>query len=186
MSEALTPEELVKLLNEYLSVMTDTIIEFKGTIDKYMGDAIMAFWGAPVELEDHAYYACVASLIQLDQLRELQSSWKSRNLPSIDIGIGLNTGPAVVGNMGSSHRMDYTCMGDTINLGARLEGSNKMYATRIIMSEYTYERVKERVYSRELDLVKVKGKTLPVRIYELIGLVNDSDVEKLKRRMSNN
>ncbi|MDX1961379.1 MAG: adenylate/guanylate cyclase domain-containing protein [Leptospiraceae bacterium] len=181
MSEALTPEELVKLLNEYLTEMTETIIEFKGTIDKYMGDAIMAFWGAPIELEDHPYYACVVSIVQLEQLKRLQASWKERNLPSIDIGIGLNTGPAVVGNMGSSHRMDYTCMGDTVNLGSRLEGSNKMYATRIIMSEYTYERVKERVYARELDLVKVKGKTHPVRIYELIGLINDADVEKMKR-----
>ncbi|HNH10096.1 MAG TPA: adenylate/guanylate cyclase domain-containing protein, partial [Leptospiraceae bacterium] len=91
-------------------------------------------------------------------------------------------GPAVVGNMGSSHRMDYTCMGDTVNLGSRLEGSNKMYATRIIISEYTYDRVKDRVYARELDLVKVKGKNQPVRIYELIGLVDDNDAEKLVRQ----
>ncbi|HNI97206.1 MAG TPA: adenylate/guanylate cyclase domain-containing protein, partial [Leptospiraceae bacterium] len=182
LSEALSPEDLVKLLNEYLSVMTNVIIDFKGTIDKYMGDAIMAFWGAPINMEDHPYYACVSAIVQLNKLKELQADWKSRNLPSIDIGIGLNTGPAVVGNMGSSHRMDYTCMGDTVNLGSRLEGSNKMYATRIIISEYTYERVKERVYARELDLVKVKGKNQPVRIYELIGLVDDNDAEKLVRQ----
>ncbi|MBK8394457.1 MAG: adenylate/guanylate cyclase domain-containing protein [Leptospiraceae bacterium] len=179
LSEALSPEELVKLLNEYLSTMTEIIIECKGTIDKYMGDAIMAFWGAPVDLEDHPYYACVAALVQMDKLLELQASWKERNLPSIDIGIGLNTGAAVVGNMGSSQRMDYTCMGDTINLGSRLEGSNKTYGTNIIISEYTYERVKERVYARELDLVQVKGKTHPVRIYELIGLINDEDIKKV-------
>ncbi|MCX8000155.1 MAG: adenylate/guanylate cyclase domain-containing protein, partial [Leptospiraceae bacterium] len=184
LSESLTPEELVQLLNEYLSVMTDIIIELKGTIDKYMGDAIMAFWGAPVPLEEHAYYACVASIKQVLKLKELQESWKQRNLPTIDIGIGLNTGPAVVGNMGSSHRMDYTCMGDTVNLGSRLEGSNKMYGTRIIMSEYTYERVKDKVYARELDLVQVKGKTHPVRIYELIGLVNDEDMTRLIRPIS--
>lgn len=181
LSEALSPEELVKLLNEYLSTMTEIIIECKGTIDKYMGDAIMAFWGAPVDLEDHAYYACVASLIQMDKLAQLQASWKQRNLPSIDIGIGLNTGSAVVGNMGSSQRMDYTCMGDTINLGSRLEGSNKTYGTNIIISEYTYERVKDRVYARELDLVQVKGKTHPVRIYELIGLINDEDIKKVTK-----
>lgn len=181
LSEALSPEELVKLLNEYLSTMTEIIIECKGTIDKYMGDAIMAFWGAPVDLEDHAYYACVASLIQMDKLAQLQASWKERNLPSIDIGIGLNTGSAVVGNMGSSQRMDYTCMGDTINLGSRLEGSNKTYGTNIIISEYTYERVKERVYARELDLVQVKGKTHPVRIYELIGLIDDGDIKKVTK-----
>lgn len=184
LSEALSPEELVKLLNEYLSVMTEIIIDYKGTIDKYMGDAIMAFWGAPVDLEDHAYYACVAALSQMKKLHELQSNWKARNLPSIDIGIGLNTGPAVVGNMGSAQRMDYTCMGDTVNLGSRLEGSNKTYTTNIIISEYTYERVKDRVYARELDLVQVKGKTHPVRIYELMGLINDEDMSKIKRPIS--
>ncbi|MCZ8155959.1 MAG: adenylate/guanylate cyclase domain-containing protein [Leptospira sp.] len=180
-SEALGPEELVKLLNEYLSAMTDMIIQYKGTIDKYMGDAIMAFWGAPVPLEDHAYYACVAALAQLDFLKVLQANWVERNVPVIDIGIGLNSGPAVVGNMGSSHRMEYTCMGDTINLGSRLEGSNKMYGTNIIISEHTYEKVKDRVIARELDLVRVKGKTLPVRIYELMGIINPEDMEKMKR-----
>lgn len=180
-SEALGPEELVKLLNEYLSAMTDLVIEYKGTIDKYMGDAIMAFWGAPVPLEDHAYYACVAALAQLDYLKILQQRWVERNVPVIDIGIGLNSGPAVVGNMGSSHRMEYTCMGDTINLGSRLEGSNKMYGTNVIISEHTYEKVKDRVIARELDLVRVKGKTLPVRIYELMGIKNPEDMEKMKR-----
>ncbi|MCP5497602.1 MAG: adenylate/guanylate cyclase domain-containing protein [Leptospiraceae bacterium] len=180
-SESLSPEELVKLLNEYLSAMTEIIIELKGTIDKYMGDAIMAFWGAPVPLEDHAYYACVASLAQFNYLKELQKGWREKNLPVIDIGIGLNTGYAIVGNMGSSHRMEYTCMGDTINLGSRLEGSNKTYGTNITISEYTYEKVKDRIYARELDLVKVKGKNLPVRIYELIGLVNDKDMDLLKK-----
>lgn len=180
-SEQLGPEDLVKLLNEYLSAMTDIIIEYKGTIDKYMGDAIMAFWGAPVPLEDHAYYACVAALAQLDHLKVLQQKWAERHVPVIDIGCGLNSGPAVVGNMGSSHRMEYTCMGDTINLGSRLEGSNKMYTTNIIISEYTYEKVKDRVVTRELDLVRVKGKTQPVRIYELLGITNPEDMEKMKR-----
>jgi adenylate cyclase len=180
-SEALGPEELVKLLNEYLSAMTDLVIEYKGTIDKYMGDAIMAFWGAPVPLEDHAYYACVAALAQLDYLKVLQARWVERKVPVIDIGIGLNSGPAVVGNMGSSHRMEYTCMGDTINLGSRLEGSNKTYGTNVIISEHTYEKVKDRVVARELDLVRVKGKTQPVRIYELMGILNPEDMEKMKR-----
>ncbi|HNN75929.1 MAG TPA: adenylate/guanylate cyclase domain-containing protein [Leptospiraceae bacterium] len=179
-SEALGPEELVNLLNEYLSEMTELIIEYRGTIDKYMGDAIMAFWGAPAKNDDHAYYACVASLAQYHALQSLQKRWSERNIPVLDIGIGINTGMAVVGNMGSSRRMDYTLMGDTVNLGSRLEGATKNYGVKIIISEFTYERVKDRVYARELDLVRVKGKLEPVRIYELMALKNDADVEALK------
>ena len=179
-SEALGPEELVHLLNEYLTEMTELIIEYRGTIDKYMGDAIMAFWGAPAKNDDHAYYACVAAISQYRALQELQKKWSERNIPVLDIGIGINTGPAVVGNMGSSRRMDYTLMGDTVNLGSRLEGITKQYGVKICISEYTYERVKDRVYARELDLVRVKGKLEPVRIYELMALKEDSDIIKLK------
>ncbi|WP_061285471.1 CHASE2 domain-containing protein [Leptospira interrogans] len=186
MSEKMGPEELVQFLNQYLSEMTEIIIEFKGTIDKYMGDAIMAFWGAPVPLEDHAYYGCAAGLAQMRRLATLKEEWKSLDLPQMDIGIGLNSGPAVVGNMGSSHRMDYTCMGDTINLGSRLEGTNKEYGTHIIISEYTYEKVKDRVIARELDLIKVKGKTQPVRIYELLDLVNEEDLKLLRKPLQVN
>lgn len=179
-SESLSPEGLVQLLNEYLSEMTELIIDYRGTIDKYMGDAIMAFWGAPVRNDDHAYYACVAAIAQYRALTALQKNWSDRNIPVIDIGIGLNSGLAVVGNMGSSRRMDYTLMGDTVNLGSRLEGITKTYGVKICISEFTYERVKDRVYARELDLVRVKGKLEPVRIYELMGLVNESDIELLK------
>ena len=179
-SEKLGPEELVQLLNEYLSEMTELIIDYRGTIDKYMGDAIMAFWGAPARNDDHAYYACVAALSQVQALRSLQEVWSDRNIPVLDIGIGINTGPAVVGNMGSSRRMDYTLMGDTVNLGSRLEGITKTYGVRTCISEFTYERVKDRVYARELDLVRVKGKLEPVRIYELMGLVNPEDIENFK------
>jgi adenylate cyclase len=179
-SEALSPEGLVSLLNEYLSEMTELIIDYRGTIDKYMGDAIMAFWGAPARNDDHAYYACVAAIAQYRALQGLQKRWSERNIPVIDIGIGINTGLAVVGNMGSSRRMDYTLMGDTVNLGSRLEGITKTYGVKICISEFTYERVKDRVYARELDLVRVKGKLEPVRIYELMGLVNEADVESLK------
>lgn len=179
-SESLDPESLVMLLNDYLSEMTEIVLEYRGTVDKYMGDAIMAFWGAPVPMEEHAYMACIASLKQLESLNALQEKWKDKNLPIIDIGIGLNTGAAVVGNIGSSHRMDYTVMGDTINLGSRLEGTNKVYGTRIIISEYVYEHVKEKVFVRELDLIKVKGKNEPVRIYELLDIINQDDFEKYK------
>lgn len=179
-SEKLGPEELVQLLNEYLSEMTELIIDYRGTIDKYMGDAIMAFWGAPARNDDHAYYACVAAMAQVQALMKLQEMWSDRNIPVLDIGIGINTGAAVVGNMGSSRRMDYTLMGDTVNLGSRLEGITKTYGVRTAISEFTYERVKDRVYARELDLVRVKGKLEPVRIYELMGLVNPEDLENLK------
>lgn len=183
-SESLSPEELVQFLNEYLSAMTNIVLVYKGTIDKYMGDAIMAFWGAPIDLEDHAYYACVCALAQLETLKQMQAEWQKKNQPIIDIGIGLNSGQAVVGNMGSAYRMEYTCMGDTINLGSRLEGSNKMYGTNIIISEYTYEKVKQRIYARELDLVKVKGKNHPVRIYELMALKDQQDMQRIQKPLS--
>lgn len=184
MSESLSPENLVHLLNEYLSTMTDLVIAYRGTIDKYMGDAIMAFWGAPVKNEDHAYFACITALVQLEELKKLQDRWAEQGYPIIDIGIGLNSGDAVVGNMGSSHRMDYTVMGDTINLGSRLEGTNKQYGTRIIISEFTYAKVKDRIYARELDDIRVKGKNEPVKIFELLGLVNPTDIEKFKMQIA--
>ncbi len=179
-SEALGPEELVQLLNEYLSEMTELIIHYRGTIDKYMGDAIMAFWGAPVENPDHAYYTCVAAIAQYRALQTMKTGWAEKGTTQLDIGIGINTGMAVVGNMGSSRRMDYTLMGDTVNLGSRLEGITKTYGVKIVISEFTYERVKDRVWARELDLVQVKGKNEPVRIYELMGLKDDADIERLR------
>ena len=169
-SEKLTPEELVEHLNVYLQGMTDLVFEYNGTLDKYVGDEIMAFWGAPVELENHALEACKSALKQMEALHEMNRIWDSEGKPTLDIGIGINTGQMVVGNMGSSSRMDYTLMGDNVNLGARIEGTNKVYKTNIIISEYTYEHVKDHVVVRELDLIRVKGKELPVRIYELMDL----------------
>lgn len=179
-SESLEPDELVQVLNEYLSEMTDIVLGYRGTIDKYMGDAIMAFWGAPLPMKEHAYYAILASIVQLEALKKLQDEWKEQGKPMIDIGIGLNTGNAVAGNMGSSHRMDYTVMGDTINLGSRLEGTNKVYGTRIIISETTYAHTKDKVVVRELDKIRVKGKHEPVTIYELIDVVNREDLKSYR------
>lgn len=189
-SEKLSPTALVELLNEYLSAMTDIIITKEGVIDKYMGDAIMAFWGAPLDQPDHAFRACSACLDMMDKLHSLQIKWREQNIPTLDIGIGLNTGPAVVGNMGSTQRFDYTCMGDTVNLGSRLEGLNKEYGTNVIISQSTRnalmtplkketEPLKRSALKisdqhsgfvlRELDFVRVKGKLEPVTIYELVG-----------------
>ncbi|ULQ59903.1 adenylate/guanylate cyclase domain-containing protein [Brucepastera parasyntrophica] len=167
LSETLTPQELVKHLNVYLSAMTDIILETGGTLDKYVGDEIMCFWGAPLEVPDHAARACRCALMQKVKLAELNAAWPPEK--QLAIGIGLNTGIMTVGNMGSEGRMNYTLMGDNVNLGARLEGTNKVYGTMIIVSEYTYAMVKDQFVFRELDTIRVKGKNKPVVIYELAG-----------------
>jgi len=167
-SEALTPEELVHLLNEYLTVMTDIVFKYDGLLDKYMGDAIMAVYGAPLDQPDHPLRACRTALEMMEALKKLQKKWADEGRPVLNIGVGINSGDMVVGNMGSQMRFDYTVMGDAVNLGSRLEGINKEYGTNIVISEYTYEAVKDVMLCRELDAVRVKGKKLPVRIYELI------------------
>jgi adenylate cyclase len=169
-SERLTPEALVEHLNEYLQAMTDIVFKYLGTLDKYVGDEIMAFWGAPIPQDDHAVLAARAAVEMMHVLDGLNKKWATEGKPELHIGIGLNTGDMVVGNMGSSSRMDYTLMGDNVNLGARLEGTNKIYNTGIIISEATYEYVKEHIIARELDLIRVKGKELPVKIYELVDI----------------
>jgi adenylate cyclase len=167
-SEKLTPEDLVHLLNEYLTAMTDIVFKYEGLLDKYMGDAIMAVYGAPLDQPDHALRGCRTALDMLDALKDLQKKWASEGRPILNIGVGLNSGDMVVGNMGSQMRFDYTVMGDSVNLGSRLEGINKEYGTNIIISESTYESVKDELVCRELDSVRVKGKKLPVKIFELI------------------
>jgi adenylate cyclase len=168
-SENLKPEDLVSLLNEYLSEMTSTIMKDRGLVDKYMGDAIMAFWGAPIDQPNHAEMGCSSSLEMINKLRELQKKWKEQDIPYFDIGIGLNSGDAIVGNMGSYDRFDYTAMGDNVNLASRLEGLNKIYGTNIIISEKTYKIVKNKFETRKLDAVQVKGKKKSILIYELIN-----------------
>jgi adenylate cyclase len=168
-SERMTPEGLVKFLNEYLTRMTDIVFKYDGLLDKYMGDAIMAIWGAPLDQADHARRACLTSLDMVEELHRLQKKWNTEGMPPLNIGIGINAGPMVVGNMGSDRRFDYTVMGDSVNLGSRLEGLNKLYGTNIIVSEMTYDRVRDEFLGRELDLVRVKGKDQPVKIYELMS-----------------
>jgi len=166
LSEKLTPQELVSHLNEYLSAMTDLIFKYEGTLDKYVGDEIMAFWNATVEQENHPELACRTALEMMDVLHDLNAGWPEEK--RLNIGIGMNTGIMTVGNMGSKSRMDYTLMGDSVNLGARLEGTNKIYGTNIIISEFTYEKIKDRFVCRELDNIRVKGKQKPVKIYEVM------------------
>ncbi len=168
LSESLSPQELVNHLNLYLTAMTDLILDYKGTLDKYVGDEIMCFWGAPLPEEDHALLACKCAVKQIEVLKKMNMAWPPEK--RLSIGIGLNTGIMTVGNMGSIGRMNYTLMGDNVNLGARLEGTNKEYSTTIIMSESTYAEVKNKVVARELDNIRVKGKNKPVLIYELIDV----------------
>ena len=169
-SEKLSPPELVALLNEYLSEMTDIIISHGGTIDKYEGDAIMAFYGAPQPYTDHELRACKAAIDMKKRLREMQENWRNIGQHELFVRMGMNTGLAVVGNMGSKMRMDYTAMGDSVNLASRLEGANKFYGTTAMISENTYNNVKDDVEVRKLDTIRVIGKTEPIVIYELLGL----------------
>jgi adenylate cyclase len=169
LSEKLTPEEVVTLLNRYLTAMTDIILDKGGLIDKYEGDAIMAFWGAPLPQEDHAIRACLAALDNQTRLAELRQEFMEMGLPPVHARIGINTGEMIIGNMGSSQRFDFTVIGDSVNLASRLEGAGKEYGTRIIISEDTYRQASDGVEVRELDLIRVKGKEMPVRIYELLA-----------------
>ncbi len=182
-SEGLTPEQLVHLLNEYLTAMTDIVFKYDGLLDKYIGDAIMAVWGDPIDQPDHPVRACRTALEMMATLKILQVKWATENWPRIDIGIGINTGDMTVGNMGSLMRFDYTVMGDMVNLSSRLEGINKEYGTNIVISEYTYNVVKDQMFCRELDSVRVKGKKLPVRIYELLAERKDAAPLELFARL---
>lgn len=168
-SENFTPEALTSFLQEYLSPMTDIVFDTDGTLDKYIGDAVMAFWGAPLPQENHAERGCRAALLMQEKLEELRPQWEERGLPPIKIGIGLNSGPMRVGNMGSDRRLSYTVMGDNVNLGSRLESLTKYYGVSIIVSETTWNCVQGLFHGRILDRVKVKGKLTAVAIYELIG-----------------
>lgn len=187
-SEKLDAQDLAIFLNQYLSDMTRIVFEHQGTLDKYIGDAVMAFWGAPYEEQGHGWRACEAALQMMERVREMQAVWEAEGKPHLDIGIGLNTGVASVGNMGSALRYGYTALGDSVNLSSRLEGLNKDYGTHILVNETTYQSAKEDGFVfRELDLIRVKGKLQPVTIYELISRKGEATVygspEELMERL---
>lgn len=171
-SEGLDPQQLATLMNAFLTPMTRVIHQHRGTIDKYMGDAIMAFWGAPVADPQHARHALQAAMLMVAELKALDADFKARGWPPIRIGVGLNTGDMTVGNMGSEFRLAYTVMGDAVNLGSRLESLTKEYGVQIMVSEFTAAAVPEFAFL-ELDRVRVKGKDRPVTIYEPLGLLAD-------------
>ena len=174
-AESLSPETLVELLAEYLGAMTRAMLERGATVDKYIGDAIMSFWGAPHEARDQAWLGCQAALANQRELAVLRARWLAEGHPPIHARIGLHTGEAIVGNFGSENRLDYTAIGDTVNLGSRLEGLNKHYGTWILMSETTYAEVADRVVARRLDKVQVFGREEGIWVYELVGLPDDVD-----------
>jgi adenylate cyclase len=173
-SEKLPPEGLVSALNEYLTVMTSLIFSNNGTLDKYQGDAIMAFWGAPLPEADHAFLACRTAVRMQESIDGLTSLWTAEGKPVMRTRIGINTAEVIVGNLGGVNRFDYTVVGDGVNLGSRLEAANKEYRTRTIIGEETYRKVAGRVIARELDFLVAAGKTEPIRIYELIGIAGES------------
>jgi adenylate cyclase len=167
-SERFEPRQLTHLMQCYLTPLTRIIHEHRGTIDKYIGDAIMAFWGAPLADPEHSRHAVQAALAMIGALRALEEEFQTQGWPPLRIRIGLNTGTMSVGNMGSEFRMSYTVLGDAVNLASRLESAAKRYGVAIIISEYTRALVPELV-CRELDLIRVKGRTQPVAIYEPLG-----------------
>ena len=182
-SEGLEPDELATLMNQYLGAMTLVVRKHRGTLDKYIGDAIMAFWGAPVEDPEHARNAVLTGLEMHVALHELNKALVARGWPELKIGVGVNTGPMTVGDMGSPVRQSYTVMGDAVNLGSRLEGITKQYGVGFIAGESTRELLKKEFVFRELDRVRVKGKEDHVGIYEPVGeegKVAREDMEEIK------
>jgi len=166
-SEKLAPEKLGNLINDYLTVMTDIVLQHKGTIDKFIGDSIMAFWNAPLSEKEHEELACKTAIAQFKALKEFNEKLSREKQENLRIGCGIHTGGAIVGNFGSKDRFSYTAIGDTVNISSRLEGLTKYYKVGIIISETTFSKIKDKFNCRKLDAVKVKGKTKPLIIYEL-------------------
>jgi PAS domain S-box-containing protein len=170
LTEGMEAEDVVAMLNEYFESMVDAVFKYKGTLDKYIGDAIMAVFGSPLPLADHEWCAVQTAVEMGQRLKEFNKKRKAEGKKTLSIGIGLHSDEVVSGNIGSSKRMELTSIGDGVNLASRLEGTSKMYGCAIVISEKTYQTCKDRVWVRELDFITVKGKTEPVRIYELLGL----------------
>ncbi|MEB3162981.1 MAG: adenylate/guanylate cyclase domain-containing protein [Prochlorothrix sp.] len=170
LTESMEAEEVVGMLNEYFESMVDAVFQYKGTLDKYIGDAIMAVFGSPLPLEDHAWMSVQTAIEMRHRLARFNEKRATTRHQPIRIGIGINSDSVISGNIGSSKRMEFTAIGDGVNLGSRLEGASKQYGCDIVISESTYTPCAHKVWARELDYIKVKGKTQPVSVYELIGI----------------
>ena len=174
-SESVKPEAVVLILNHYLTEMVDIIFTAKGTLDKFIGDAIMAFWGAPVPTSTHGYDAVMAALDMCKKKQLINQYFTEQGWPEIDFGIGIHTGPVILGNIGSMQHLDYTIIGDNVNLASRIEGLTKFYGVSILITQPTYDRLKDRLLARVVDNVQVKGKTSAIKIYEPYGLYDECD-----------
>jgi len=181
LSETLSPEELVNYLNNYFKGMCTAILEYNGTINRFQGDAILAFWGAPVTQKDHALLACQAALKCQEFLSHLETKWVAAGLPPRTYRFGINTGEVVVGNIGSSSRFEYTAVGEDVNIANRLEGANKHYGTQILISEKTYSLIKNVFIARDIDIIRVVGISKPIKIYELVAEKEQIDERKSKQ-----
>ncbi|MDX2215767.1 MAG: GAF domain-containing protein [Oculatellaceae cyanobacterium bins.114] len=173
LTEDMEAEEVVEMLNEYFEAMVGAVFKNKGTLDKYIGDAIMAVFGSPLPIEDHAFQAVKTAIDMRQRLKDFNVKRVEQDKPIIKIGIGINSDAVISGNIGSKQRIEFTSIGDGVNLGSRLEGASKLYGTDIVISETTYAPCAERIWARELDRILVKGKNRPVSIYELIALRED-------------
>ncbi len=169
LSEKLAVEKVVEMLNRYLSCMVNIIFQHQGTLDKFIGDAIVAFWGAPVKIKDHAYKAVLSALRMQNELYEMNTENLAAGLPKLNIGIGIHTGEVILGNIGSEKKLDYTVIGDSVNLTSRLEGLTKSYNAGILITQDTWELVREKIVCRMVDHVKVKGKDKAIAVFEVLG-----------------
>jgi adenylate cyclase len=170
LTETTPPETLVELLNEYFEAMTKVVFDSEGTLDKYIGDAILAFWGHPIARDDDATRSCRTALEQFAQLQKLCDKWQREGRPRLDMRIGIETGEVIVGYVGSTSKLNYTVLGDTVNFASRLEGVNKVYGTHILIGETTRSLAGDAIEVREIDFLAVVGKLQPVRVYELLGM----------------
>jgi adenylate cyclase len=180
-SEPLPPEKLVLFLQEYREEMTAIVLKHGGTLDTFRGDMMLAFWGAPIAHEDHARRACVAAMEIQARLEQVRPRWQRTGKPAVDVRIGIDTGDVVIGNMGGRARFDYSVIGETVNFARRLETANKDYRSQIILSDSTYGHVRDTVIARELDLLLMKGRTEPVKIWELLTTI-DAPLHALRQQ----
>ena len=183
-AERLSPQELSDQTSRYFQNVTAAVAEEGGTIDKFIGDSVMAFWGAPLAVEDHAFRACVAALKASHRMNQLNRNWVKEGRQQMRVRFGVHCDTVVVGNVGSPERLSYTVMGDGVNVASRIEGLNKQFGTSICISESVYERVTDRVVTRPLGKVAVKGRATEIMVFELLGIVGNSDPELGADRMA--